>query len=57
MYAIVESGGKQHLVREGDTLQVELLAAEVGQVVTLERVLAVENGEHLEVGRPFLDGA
>lgn len=57
MYAIVETGGKQHLVREGDTLQVELLPAEEGQVVTLNRVLAVGDEERLEVGRPFLDGA
>jgi len=57
LYAIVETGGKQHLVREGDTLQVELLTGEVGQVLTLERVLAVENEDRLEVGRPFVDGA
>ena len=57
MYAIVETGGKQHLVREGDTLQVEMLPAEVGQAVTLDRVLAVQLEDRLEVGRPFVDGA
>jgi len=57
VYAIVETGGKQHLVREGDTLQVEMLPAEVGQAVTLDRVLAVQLEDRLEVGRPFVDGA
>ena len=57
MYAIVETGGKQHLVREGDTLEVELLPAGEGETVTLDRVLAVELDGRLEVGKPFVDGA
>jgi len=57
VYAIVETGGKQHLVREGDTLEVELLPAGEGETVTLDRVLAVELDGRLEVGKPFVDGA
>lgn len=57
MYAIVETGGKQYRVAEGDFCRVELLPEEVGAEVTLERVLAVGNGEDLEVGNPCVSGA
>lgn len=54
MYAVVECGGKQYLVREGDTLKVEKLAAE-GKV-TLP-VLAAGEGKDLKIGAPVLDKA
>jgi large subunit ribosomal protein L21 len=57
MYAVVESGGKQYKVEPGGTLQVELLAVEVGATVELERVLLVGDGDALEVGRPTVAGA
>lgn len=57
MYAIVETGGKQYRVAEGDICRVELLPEEVGAEVALERVMAVGNGEELEVGKPFVSGA
>ncbi|MCX4266952.1 MAG: bL21 family ribosomal protein, partial [Firmicutes bacterium] len=41
MYAIIESGGKQYRVKQGDILNVELLNAEAGTVVQAEKVLAV----------------
>ena len=56
MYAIVETGGKQYRVAEGDTFRVELLQEEVGTEVNLERVMAVGNGEELKVGEPFING-
>jgi large subunit ribosomal protein L21 len=56
-YAVIESGGKQYRVREGDRLDVELLEAEPGSVVTLNRVLAVSDGKALSVGAPVVDGA
>ena len=45
MYAIVKTGGKQYKVSEGDVLFVEKLEANEGDVVTLDEVLAVNNGE------------
>lgn len=56
MYAIVQTGGKQYKVREGDTIRVEKLPAEEGGQVTLDRVLLV-GGEVTKVGRPFVEGA
>jgi large subunit ribosomal protein L21 len=50
MYAVVETGGKQYRVREGDVVRVETLPGEVGSEVELGRVLAVETSEGLTVG-------
>lgn len=57
MYAIIETGGKQYSVKEGDVVYVEKLAAEDGQVVEFNKVLAVGNEGDLKVGAPFVDGA
>ncbi len=57
MYAIIETGGKQYRVQEGDLLRVEKLDGEVGATVSLDQVLAVGGGDALAVGRPFIDGA
>lgn len=57
MYAIIETGGKQYKVSQGDVLKVELLEAEVGAVVDSARVLAVGEGEALQVGNPTVPGA
>ena len=51
MYAVIETGGKQYRVAQGDTLDVERLDAEPGQPVTLDRVLLV-GGEKASVGTP-----
>ncbi len=56
MYAVVECGGKQYQVKVGDRIKVEKLTGEVGDKVTLDRVLVV-GGESLKVGMPFVDGA
>lgn len=57
MYAIIETGGKQYKVAQGDVLNVELLDAEVGAVVEAAKVLAVGEGETLQVGNPTVAGA
>ncbi|HLH26991.1 MAG TPA: 50S ribosomal protein L21 [Chloroflexota bacterium] len=57
MYAVVETGGKQYKVEPGGTFQVELLPAEIGATVELERVLLVGDGDAVEVGRPLVAGA
>lgn len=57
MYAVIRSGGKQYTVREGETLQVELLAATPGERVEVDQVLAVGEGTDLTVGHPTVEGA
>ncbi len=56
MYAVIETGGKQVRVKEGETVRVERLAAEPGADVTLDRVLLIGNGK-TEVGTPLVTGA
>lgn len=57
MYAIIETGGKQYKVQEGDTLRVELLDAEVGQTVEIDKVLMVNKDGQVKVGNPYVAGA
>ncbi len=57
MYAILEAGGRQHRVAVGDKLKVELMAAESGSQVSFDKVLMVNNGTDLKVGKPYVDGA
>src|SRR6516162_8212890 len=59
MYAIVETGGKQYRVKAGDTIAVERLSGEPGEVLDLGRVLLVAgNGDgETRVGTPGVDGA
>lgn len=56
MYAIVETGGKQIRLDEGAKVRVELLDAEIGQEVTLDKVLMV-GGTDLKIGAPYVQGA
>lgn len=57
MYAIVETGGKQYKVAEGDVIFVEKLDANDGDVVTFDKVLACSKGDSLVVGTPVVEGA
>jgi large subunit ribosomal protein L21 len=57
MYAVIETGGKQYRVELGTELEVELLDAEAGQSVTLERVLLVADGDEASIGRPLVANA
>ena len=56
MYAVVNSGGKQYKVRQGDVLRVEKLSGDVGSSVTFDRVLMFSDGENVSIGQPLLDG-
>ncbi len=56
-YAVVETGGKQYRVTEGQTLRVERLPLAVGEEVELDRVLLVSKGGEVLVGRPLVEGA
>ena len=57
MHAIIETGGKQYKVAEGDTLFIEKLNAEAGEAVTFDKVLAVIDGDKITVGTPVVEGA
>ena len=57
MYAIIETGGKQYKVAEGDTLFIEKLPAEAGEAVTFDKVLAVIDGDNATFGTPVVAGA
>ena len=56
-YAVIETGGKQYRVVNGTVLSVELLDAEAGKEVVIDKVLALCDGSALKVGAPFLAGA
>jgi large subunit ribosomal protein L21 len=57
MYAVIESGGKQYRVELGSEIQVDRLAVQPGDSITLDRVLLVADGDGAEVGRPLVEGA
>lgn len=57
MYAIIETGGKQYRVSEGDVVYVEKLAAEVGGTVTFDKVVLVSKDGGVVAGTPFVAGA
>ena len=57
MYAIIETGGKQYKVSEGDVIYIEKLAAEAEQTVTFDQVLAVVDGADSKFGTPTVAGA
>lgn len=57
MYAIIQTGGKQYRVAEGEILRVELLEAEPKAKVTFDQVLFVDKGGEVKVGQPTVKGA
>ena len=57
MYAVIKTGGKQYKVVAGERIKVEQLAADVGQEVVIDQVLAVGSGVDLMVGSPLVFGA
>ncbi|HEY8988867.1 MAG TPA: 50S ribosomal protein L21 [Candidatus Limnocylindrales bacterium] len=54
MYAVIETGGKQYRVEVGSELEVELLEAEPGDNITIDRVLLVADGDESTIGRPIV---
>ena len=56
MYAIIETGGKQYKVQNGDQIKVEKLNAEAGSAVVFDKVLAAGEGADIKVGTPYLEG-
>ena len=57
MYAVIETGGKQYQVNEGDVIFIEKLAAEADETVTFDKVVALGADDGLKVGTPYVDGA
>ena len=57
MFAIIETGGKQYKVNEGDIIFVEKLDVNAGDTVTFDRVKAVSTGDDFKVGAPTVEGA
>ena len=56
MYAVIESGGKQHRVVEGEILRLEKLDIATGESIDFDKVLMVADGDNVTVGVPFVDG-
>ncbi|MDR0780214.1 MAG: 50S ribosomal protein L21 [Pseudomonadales bacterium] len=54
MYAVIESGGKQHRVTEGEVLKLELIEAGAGDSISFDKVLMVGQGADVRVGAPYV---
>ena len=57
MYAVIKTGGKQYKVAVGEKIKVEQIAADVGQDIVIDQVLAVGEGADLQIGSPWVTGA
>ena len=57
MYAVIKTGGKQYKVAAGEKIKVEQIAADVGQEIVFDQVLAVGNGSSITIGTPLVLGA
>jgi len=57
MYAIIETGGKQYRVQEGDVFFIEKLNAAEGESITFDKILAVSDDKSLNVGKPYVENA
>jgi large subunit ribosomal protein L21 len=57
MYAVIETGGKQYRVSEGDVVRVERLASSIGDEVSISDVHLVADGDNVQLGNPTVDGA
>lgn len=57
MYAVIETGGKQYRVEQGDVLFVEKLDATEGDTIEIDKVLLVSNEGNVSAGKPYVDGA
>ena len=57
MFAVIECGGKQHTVSEGESLKVELLSAKEGSTIEFDKVLMISDGSESKIGNPYVDNA
>ena len=56
MYAIIETGGKQYRVQEGDVVRVEKLDIAAGETIKFDKVLLIADDGNLKVGKPYVEG-
>jgi large subunit ribosomal protein L21 len=56
MYAVIESGGKQHRVVEGEVLKLEKIEVSTGDTIEFDKVLMVGSGGDVKIGTPLVDG-
>lgn len=58
MYAVIETGGKQYLVKNNESIKIEKLTSDEGEKVIFDKVLltANEDGSNVKIGTPYLDG-
>jgi len=57
MYAVIESGGKQYRVSEGELVRVEKIDGEVGEEVVIDHILSLRTDGEMIVGAPYVEGA
>ena len=57
MYAVIETGGKQYQVKEGDVVFIEKLSAEADETVTFDKIVAVGADDGIKIGTPYVHGA
>jgi len=57
MYAVIQTGGKQYRVAEGEIIRVELLEKDLKEAFAFDRVLLVDNDGALNIGKPTIEGA
>ncbi len=57
MYAVIETGGKQYKVQEGDVISVEKLGLDEGKAVEFDKVLVYSDGSNVQFGTPVLENA
>ncbi len=57
MYAVIQSGGKQHRVKEGEVVRLEKLEQATGASFEFDKVLMVANGEDIKIGSPYVEGS
>lgn len=57
MHAVIQTGGKQYRVAQGDVIRVELIPGEVGQSIDFDKVLMISDDKDQKIGAPFLEGA
>ena len=57
MHAVIETGGQQYRVKQGDVLRIEKIAADEGSTVEFDKILMVNNEQDTVIGKPYVEGA
>lgn len=55
--AVIQTGGKQYLVKPGDTLKVEKINAKTGENFVFNKVLLISDDKNVKIGAPYIEGA